>query len=236
MIWIQKGGFTVERCTFYDSTKDGVMVTPLADAGDIVGGVIRDIASFRMGRDAVSISGGNEGQKVRDLTVENVSLKVGYERGAVEISDGTDHITVRNVSAADAVYAIDVQDHGGKSAANTNIVIEDVEAVNCRHIVRTANSPRDHAGLILRRFVGHHCERPIQISHTRNVAIEGLELTFKAGSKSSPIHFKNCQEIRAGKIVIRGLPEGVNAVLQERCEDVKIEAPTPAEPDKTEPE
>ena len=63
MIWLQKGGFTVKGCRFYDATKDGIMVTPLDGDGDIDGGSIRDIEAFRMGRDAVSISGGNQGAK-----------------------------------------------------------------------------------------------------------------------------------------------------------------------------
>jgi hypothetical protein len=123
MIWVQRGRFTIESCQFFDGTKDGIMVTPLDDGYDIVGGTIRQIQAFRMGRDAVSLSGGNQGRKVRDLTVENVKLERGYERGAVEVSDGSDSITVRHVRAESAIYAIDVQDHRGESAANTNIVL-----------------------------------------------------------------------------------------------------------------
>jgi hypothetical protein len=65
MIWLQQGRFDVQRCRFYDGSKDGIMVTPLDGEGDIVGGEIRDIEAFRMARDAVSISGGNTGQRVR---------------------------------------------------------------------------------------------------------------------------------------------------------------------------
>src|SRR4029078_769201 len=121
LVWIQQGDFKVERCSFFDSSKDGVNITPPdGDAGrDIVGGTIRDIKAFRMGRDAVSVSGGNNGLKVRDVTVENVRLEKSYHRGAVEVSDGTNNISVRNVYAQDAVYAIDVQDHGKGSAPNT---------------------------------------------------------------------------------------------------------------------
>ena len=222
MIWIQRGQFQIKDCRFYDGTKDGVMVTPVAGAGDIAGGSIRDIKAFRMGRDAVSISGGNKGERVRNVTVDNVRLKVGYARGAVEVSDGSDNIKVRDVFAEDAPYAIDVQDHRGDSAANTNIVIEDVEAVNCRHIIRTANSPRGHANLTLRNFVGRNCESPVQVSNTKHVTIEGLRLECKAGSKSSPIRFKNCQSVRLSDVVIRGLPDGVSAVSEDRCQDVEI--------------
>ncbi|MCH7752403.1 MAG: hypothetical protein IH898_09655 [Planctomycetes bacterium] len=223
LIWLQKSRFTIEGCKFYDATKDGIMVTPIDGAGDIVGGSIRDIEAFRMGRDAVSISGGNKGEKVRNVTVENVRLKVGYLRGAVEVSDGTDNITVRDVYAEDARYAIDVQDHKGDSAANTNIVIEDVEAVNCRHIIRTANSSRGHANPTLRNFTGRNCESPVQISNTKNVTIEGLKLECKSDSKSPPINLRNCQGVSLRKVVIHGLPKAVEAVRKSGCKDVKIE-------------
>ncbi len=113
------------------------------------GGLIRDIEAFRMGRDAVSLTGGSKGLKIRDVIVERVSLKRGYERGAVEVSDGASNIFVRDVYARDCLYAIDVQDHRGKSAPNRDIVIKNVTAVRCKHIIRTANSPRGHSGLLI---------------------------------------------------------------------------------------
>ncbi len=98
------------------------------------------------GRDLVSISGGNRGQRIRNVSVENVRLKKGYLRGAVEVSDGTDNITVRHVYAEQAVYAIDVQDHASARkktaetahpcAPNTNVILEDVLAVDCRHAIQ----------------------------------------------------------------------------------------------------
>ncbi|MDE0769321.1 MAG: hypothetical protein OSB19_13125 [Opitutaceae bacterium] len=155
LINITKGGFRVERCWFFDSSKDGVQIQPVDGATeDIVGGVVKDIKAFRMGRDAVSISGGIEGRKIRNVTVDNVSLIKGYLRGPVEVSDGIDNIVVRNVYAEDCVYAIDIQDHRRKCASNVNVTIENVTAVNCKHILRTANSIRGHAGLTLRDFTG----------------------------------------------------------------------------------
>ncbi|MGH9842946.1 MAG: hypothetical protein ACREEM_29770 [Blastocatellia bacterium] len=42
LIWVQKSRFRIERCKFYDGSKDGVMVTPVNGGGDIVqGGLIR---------------------------------------------------------------------------------------------------------------------------------------------------------------------------------------------------
>ena len=192
LIKIHAGNFRLERCRFYDSTKDGVEITPKPNGGDIVGGIVRDIKGFRIGRDAVSISGGNRGEKVRDVVVENVSLRKGYHRGAVEVSDGTDNIRVRDVYAEDCTYAIDVQDHGRESAANTNVLVENVEAVRCRHIIRTANSPRAHANLTLKSLTGRDCRAPVRISHTANVLIDGLKILRHADGKEPPIDFKGC--------------------------------------------
>lgn len=223
LLWVQKGRFHIERCKFYDGSKEGVLVTPVTGGGDIVGGVIKDIEAFRMGRDAVSISGGNAGAKVRNVTVENVSLKRGYLRGSVEVSDGTDLITVRQVFAEEAVYAIDVQDHGAGSAANTRITVEDVEALNCKHIIRTANSERGHAELTLRRMTGKNCQAPVQISNTKTVLVEDLTITSDKEVATAPIRLKNCHGVRFKNVTVKGLREDVDPIVASKCTELKIE-------------
>jgi hypothetical protein len=60
----------------------------------------------------VSISGsGGHGRRIRNVLVENVRCYESALRGAVEVSDGTDNITVRKIYAESAVYAIDVHIH-----------------------------------------------------------------------------------------------------------------------------
>ena len=108
------------------------MVAPTKSDGDIVGVVIRHIEAHRIGRDAVSIAGGTPRPDVHPQRAgRERALERGYLRGAVEASDGTDNVTVRRVYAEDAAYAIDVHDHG-RSAPNTNILVEDVTAVTAR--------------------------------------------------------------------------------------------------------
>lgn len=189
---------------------------------DIVGGIIRDIEAFRIGRDAVSISSGNLALRVRDVTVENVSLRKGYLRGAVEVSDGTDNIRVRGVYAEGCPYAIDVQDHRGRSAANTNIDIEDVTAVNCRHIIRTANSPRGHAKLTLRNFTGKKCEAPVKISNTRDVSIDGLRILGHESQKSPPISIENCQGVNLENVPIVTAHFADQPSRSKNCVDVNL--------------
>lgn len=226
-IWIKRGDFRVERCRFFDGTKDGLMITPEDGTEDIVGGTIRDIEGVRMGRDLVSISGGCKGLRVRQVTVENVRLVKGYGRGAVEVSDGTDEITARRVYAEDAVYAFDVQDHRGPSAPNTRVTLEDATAVRCRHILRTANSPQyKHADLTIRNFTGHDCQSPIQIKNTLRVRIDGLVITGTAAANAVPIDLTNDHDVTMRNVSIAGLPEGSPVVRAVGCSNVRIEALT----------
>jgi hypothetical protein len=230
LIYIKRGEFRVERCKFYDGSKDGIMVTPDDGAGDIVGGAIRDIEGFRMGRDLVSLSGGCTGQRIRNVTVENVSLKKGYFRGAVEVSDGSDNVAVRHVYAEEAVYAADVQDHGAvqkgkmeRSAPNTNVTLEDVTAVGCKHVIRTANNPLGHANLTLRDFTARNCQIPVQISNTTHVRLENLTVINEPAAETSRINLRNCDDVVFRNVTIKGLKEEVNAVRAEGSTNVKIE-------------
>ena len=223
LISICKGNFRVERCKFYDATKEGVSICPDREGSDIVGGIIRDIEAFRIGRDAVSISGGKQGLRVCDVTVENVSLKTGYLKGAVEVSDGADNIRVRGVYAEDCPYAVDVQDHLDESAApNTNVVIEDVTAVRCRYIIRTENSPRGHAYLTVRHCTGRDCEEPIFVSNTKEVHIEDLKI-LEHRSDQPPISLTNCHGVILKDVIIESAEFTDQPVQSMECTDVKIE-------------
>jgi len=234
LIHLKRGGFRIERCKFFDGSKDGIMVTPEDGTGDIVGGTIRDIEGARMGRDLVSLSGGNGGQRIRDVTVENVRLIKGYHRGAVEVSDGTDNITVRHVYAEDAHYAIDVQDHGpikpktgNACAPNTKVLLEDFTAVRCQNIIRTANhSPPEHADLTLRDFTGKNCEEPVRISNTTRVLIENLTVINEKLLDESPIELRNDHHVVIRNATVRGTVEGIHVVTINSCTDVQMERVT----------
>lgn len=233
LIHIKRGCFRIERCKFFDGSKDGIMVAPEDGTGDVVGGVIRDIEGERMGRDLVSLGGGNGGLRIRDVTVENVRLKTGYLRGAVEISDGTDNITVRHVYVEDAVYGIDVQDHGavkkktGKACApNTKAVLEDVTAVRCKHVIRTANHPLGHADLTARDLTGRDCKEPVRISNTARVLIENLSIVNEKPLDGAPVELRNDQQVVIRNATVKGTAEGVAPVMVKGCTDVRMERVT----------
>lgn len=234
LIQLKRGGFQIERCKFSDGTKDGIMVTPEDGKGDIVGGTIRDIEGARMGRDLVSLGGGNGGQRIRDVTVENVRLIKGYHRGAVEVSDGADNITVRRVYAEDAPYAIDVQDHGpvkaktGRACApNTKVFLEDVTAVRCQNLIRTANCETlKHADLTLRNFTARDCAEPLRIRNTTRVLIENLTVSNDKPLDRSPIELNNDHNVIIRNATIKMSTEGVPPVTIFACTDVQFERVT----------
>jgi hypothetical protein len=224
LIHVRKGRFTLERCVFYDATKDGVMVTPERSDSDIVGVIIRHIKAYRMGRDAVSIAGGDRGQgmRIRNVLVEDVRLERGYLRGAVEVSDGSDKVVVRRVYAENAKYAIEQHDHGQKPP-NTNVLIEDVTAVNCYAAMLGGDNKRGHKNLTLRRITATNCKVPVRIVHIDNVLIEDLTITNQTKADSSQIRFTDCQGVRLRNVKIKGLASGVEPVATKDCSDVTVE-------------
>jgi hypothetical protein len=238
LIQLKRGGFLVEDCRFFDGSKDGLMVAPDDGAGDLVGGMIRRIVGHRMGRDLISLGGGNKGQRVRDITVEDIRLHGGYLRGAVEVSDGADNIIVRRVYAENAIYALDVQDHSNSaraavaqgrqrvSAPNTNILIEDVEAVNCTHVIRTANGPIGHTNLTLRNFTARNCRVPVRITNTSQVRVERLRILNETAAATPRIVLENCDSVLFADIAIVGLKAGTPAFQSKDNRNVKVEALT----------
>src|SRR5678815_5643823 len=167
LLVIHAGDFRVERGVFLNSSKDGVMIDGdgMPEGEDLIGGVVRDVIGRGVRRDVVSISGSSgHGHKIRNVVVENVRCYESAFRGAVEVSDGTENITVRTVYAESAVYAIDVQDHHQPDQSNRNVVIEDVYATKCKHAIRTANTRRGHANLTVRDLTANQCISPVQIS------------------------------------------------------------------------
>ncbi len=225
LVWFQAGKFRIERCTFYDGSKDGINITPVeGDKGrDIVGGVIEDIKAFRMGRDAVSISGGNNGLRVRDVTVRNVRLERGFHRGAVEVSDGADNVTVRERLRARRGVRHRRAGPWQAQRTNTNIVIENVEAVRCKHIIRTANSPRGHENLTLRNFVGKECALPVQISNTKHVRIENLSILNHTDPKSPPIRLQSCEDVLLKGVTIQTQAFHDEPIKIVKSSDVRVE-------------
>ena len=190
LIVMRRGRFLIENGETNNSAKDGVMITPIKEYGDIEHGVIRNLTATDTIRDVVSIGGrGNEGLFVRHLVVENIRSYGSQLRGPVEVSDGSEHITVRDVYAESSFYGVDVQDHNSPGMINRHIVIDGVQVKDCVTAIRTANHDFGHDGLTIRNVTGVGFRpsdrwRPLHVANTSNLVIENVRL--QGGPQEAP--------------------------------------------------
>ncbi len=169
LVVVRRGRFVIENGETNNSTKDGIMISPLAEYGDIEHGVVRNLTARNTIRDAVSISGaGEEGLFVRHLVVENIRAYDSALRGPVEVSNGSEYITVRDIYAESCAYGVDVQDHNRPGQVNRHITIDGVHVKDCEVAIRTANSDFGHHGLTI-----------------RNVSVEGVR---EGGQRSGDLN------------------------------------------------
>lgn len=182
LIVVRRGRFVIEDGQTDNSAKDGVMITPVREYGDIEHGVLRNLTARNTIRDVVSIGGrGHEGLFVRHLVVQNIRSYGSLLRGPVEVSDGSEHISVRDVYAESSFYGVDVQDHRREGMVNRQIVIDGVQVRDCVAAVRTANRDFGHSGLVIRNVTGvdfrpHDTWRPLHVRNTSNLVIENVRL------------------------------------------------------------
>ncbi len=220
LLRIHAGDFAVERGLFADSSKDGVMVE--AADKDIVGGIVRDVVGVGVIRDTVSISGGSEGAKIRNVLVDNVRAYRSSRRGAVEVSDGTDNVTVRKVFAQECVYAVDVQDHNRPRQDNRNVVVQDIYAIRCKHALRTSNTAKGHISLTIRDVTAERCQIPIQVSHTDNVVLDAVRV-LDHDAADTPIAITNCNGLSIRNVTIMNTTCKRAALLVQDCNQTTID-------------
>ena len=201
LIVVRRSYFVIEDGETNNSAKDGVMITPIPEYGDIEHGVVRHITGRDVIRDIVSMSGaGHEGLFLRHLVVENIRSYGSELRGPVEVSDGSEHITVRDVYAENCAYGVDVQDHAQEGMVNRHVVIEGVHVKNTDTAIRTANRDFGHDGLTI-----------------RNVTVED----WKQNKRYQPIDIKNTSNVVVDNVQIRGAVTGP-AVLVRNSDQVTI--------------
>lgn len=220
LLRIHAGDFAVERGLFANSSKDGVMIE--AADKDIIGGVVRDVVGIGVIRDTVSISGGSQGARIRNVLVDNVRAYRSSRRGAVEVSDGTDNVTVRKVFAEECVYAVDVQDHNRPHQDNRNVVVQDIYAVRCKHALRTSNSPKGHINLTIRDVTAERCRIPVQVSHTDNVVLDTIRV-LDHDAADIPLAIANCNGLSIRNVAILNTTCKRAALLVQDCNQTTID-------------
>ena len=202
LIVMRRGRFLIENGETNNSAKDGVMVTPVEEYGDIEHGVIRNLTARDTIRDVVSIGGrGHEGLYVRHLVVENIRSYGSQLRGPVEVSDGSEHITVRDVYAESSFYGVDVQDHSRPGMINRHIVIDGVQVKDCVTAIRTANRDFGHDGLTIRNVTG---------------------VDFRPSDRWLPLHVRNTSNLVIENVRLQGGPQGAPWVLIQNSDNVAL--------------
>lgn len=219
LIHVSRGGFIIEDSEFHNSSKDGIEVSNL-DADPIIGGVIRNIVGTGNMRDLISINGENDGH-INHLLVENIRCYNSELRGAVEVSDGTMNTTVRKIYAENSIYALDVQDHGYEGAINQTVIAEGIIAVNCRHAVRTANSPVGHSRHIFKNITADNCEQPLRISNIDGVHIEDVHIREHSGENPA-VRVTNCDNVTLENIIINNSQSTGSGLLLQDSDNVFI--------------
>jgi len=207
LIVVRRGRFRIENGQTNNSAKDGVMITPVPEYGDIEHGVIRNLTARDTIRDVVSIGGqGHEGLYVRHLVVQNIRSYGSMLRGPVEVSDGSEHVTVRDVYAESSMYGVDVQDHSRPGMVNRHIVIDGVQVKDCVTAIRTANRDFGHDGLTIRNVTGAEFRSegqwsPVHVRNTRNVLIENVRLA--GGPQDRPwVYVQNSDNVTVRNVTL----------------------------------
>ncbi len=229
LILIQAGDFRVEHGFVANSSRHGIYVAPDKSTGDIFGGVIRDIVGRGNARCVVAVGDrGEEGLAVHNVLVETIRCYDSSLRGAVNIKDGNDNITVRDIYASNSVYAVDVQDHKKPGQVNRNITIENVYAVKCRHAVRTNNRPLGHENLTIRNVTAEQCSIPLRISNTEHVTLVNMRIFDHKISDEPfpPVLILNCHGVFVRDVVVKNSDYSGPALALVDSDDVAIDGLT----------
>jgi hypothetical protein len=219
LLSVQKGHFLIENSSFLNSSKDGIEVSN-PDKKPIEHGIIRNIIGRGNLRDLVSINGENDG-RIHHLLIEHIRCYNHPYRGAVEVSDGTENITVRMVFADSCLYAIDVQDHGYPDVVNHEILIEGIIARNCMHAIRTANSDIGHARHIFRDITAIDCQQPLRLSNINNLYMDNVTISGQT-EDSKTFAVTNCRHVTISNVLFQDIRSSNPALSLLNCDEVYI--------------
>jgi hypothetical protein len=226
LVEVRRGRFVIENGETDNSSKDGIMITPIPEYGDIEHGVVRNITSKGTVRDTVSIGGaGEQGLFVRHLLVQNIRAYDSSMRGPVEVSDGSEYITVRDVYAESCHYGVDVQDHGEEGQVNRHVIIDGLSIRKTKMAVRAGNHDFGHDGLTIRNVTATDwpadSKTPFLVRNTANLLIENVRLhNCPAGPC---LHVRNSDKVTLRDITFIGAGHDGPSLLVEDGNDVVID-------------
>jgi len=226
LVLLNRGDFIVENGEVHNSSKDGLMITPTAEFGDVEHGVVRNLVGRGVVRDVVSIGGaGDEGLFVRHLVVENLRAYDSSLRGPAEVSDGSEYITIRDVYAENCVYGIDMQDHNRPGQINRHVVLENIHVKNTKSAVRAANHDFGHDGLTIRNVSGEDWPDSkrslLEIQNTSNVLVENVRI--HGCTDTHPVLIKNSDNVTLRDVSVLDCKRASEAMLVEDARDFVLD-------------
>lgn len=120
LVIIEADDFIVEQGIIEASSAHGIVIS--ANGRHVKHGSVRDIVGYNMGRDHVSLQGtGEKGFYVKHVVVERLRAYGSAARGAVEVADGNTNVVVRDIYAEDCRYGVDFQDHVKQGMGQRNL-------------------------------------------------------------------------------------------------------------------
>ncbi len=178
--------------------KHGIVVRSMD--GDAEHGIISNIVSRNIRRDGISLTGyGVLGFFNRNILIENITAYGSNDRGAVEISDGNEQITVRNIDAVNCRYGVEIQDHKREGQINRGILIEGVAVTNTMSAINCNLSDYGHGNITLRDISGENWPRR-------------SEYRF---SDRSPVDIRNADQVIVENVQIRGNQDSFGLSLRD---------------------
>ncbi len=251
LLLITGNNFIVEQGIVEQSSQHGVNIRATPEKST-KNGVVRDIIGNDMVRDHVALTGYGDGNVVKNVVVERIRAYGSENRGAVEVADGSENVTVRDIYAEDARYGVDFQDHDGRETyqPNINTIIENVFVRRCSHAVRASTSISvgkggdeppstgfGHRNLTIRNIGGvewadtsepgpdgrtRKMAMPIVVNYTDNVLIENVDIMGVGETIYSAFMILNSSNVRVHNLHIDSVSIYREAMLVENSSDVLL--------------
>lgn len=226
LVLLQRGDFIVEDGEVRNSSKDGLMITPSVEFGDVEHGVVRNLVGRGIVRDVVSIGGaGDQGLFVRHILVENLRAYDSQLRGPAEVSDGAEYVTIRDVYAENCVYGIDMQDHDRRGQINRHVLLENIRVRNTQTAVRAANHDFGHDGLTIRNVSGTDwapgARSLFEVRNTSNVLVENVRIY--GCLDQPPVLVEDSRDVTLRDVSVIDCEDAPEAVLVENADRFRLD-------------
>ncbi|KAJ8903424.1 hypothetical protein NDN08_004532 [Rhodosorus marinus] len=182
LIWVTRGGFSIERGIMRDSSQNGITIQPMkSHQYDIVGGVVRDLVGYSNARDLVSITGYGSGEAVaRNIVAENLRAYDQIERGTIEVTDGAKDVFIRDIYAENCFYAAALQDHDEftpDSGAHVNrVFISNVIATRCTFAIHSEAFIAGHGDITINGVVARACKNAVLLDRMNRLVLSDVKV------------------------------------------------------------